>query len=586
MTVSASTAKYVYTGDGVSVAFPFPSLVLASGDVLVGLNGVQQTTGYAVSGVNSPDGATVTFTAPPAAGVIVLLLRKPTFQQLVDFVTGQTVLEGTIETALDRLTMMAQYLLDANSRTLRVPDLDTSTSTEDLQVPPAAVRASKAIGFDAAGNVTLYTLGGEGGGGGGVAGVSLFNGRSGNVFPEADDYAAAQVTNAARTNDANTFTGDQTIAKANPTLTLNKAASGQANTLRGLRNNVLRWALRLGNATPEAGANAGSDYEEVSADDAGTETVRGRIRRSDGYRWIFGNLEIGLPDLGHWLTLRRRGAASGGRIDLERGASGNALASDVRIALEGNLLQIGETGGTQRGCSIDITALAAAFGTPLASTGANVQIFTATGPGTWTKPALLTGNEFVLALVWAAGGGGTNGFGGGGGGFKWGFYRASDLNATEALSVGAGGAAASQGGNSTFKNMTAFGGAGAGGTFGGGGGGMQGAGSSVTGGGPLFGAGGVPPGASVAGGGGGAGNSGGTIGGASVFGGGGGGASAGAGGASVFGGGGGSGSGAGGTSDFGGAGGTGANAGAAPGGGGGGTNAAGGRGEIRIYTFR
>jgi hypothetical protein len=103
----------------------------------------------------------------------------------------------------------------------------------------------------------------------------------------------------------------------------------------------------------------------VSADDAGTETVRGRIRRSDGYRWIFGNLEIGLPDLGHWLTLRRRGAASGGRIDLERGVSGNTLASDVRIALEGNLLQIGETGGTQRGCHLDITALAAGFGTPL-----------------------------------------------------------------------------------------------------------------------------------------------------------------------------------------------------------------------------
>jgi hypothetical protein len=405
-----------------------------------------------------------------------------------------------------------------------------------------------------------------------------------SVYLVSDVVALAPAVTAAA---ANNFTADQTITKATPVLRLNKAASGQFASYRGSTNGSLRWEMPLGNGTAETGSNAGSDFEIASYNDAGTgRAVRMRIRRSDGYANLFGNVEIGTPDAGNSLLLRRRGTASGGLVTLERGASGNTLASDVRIAVEGNSLQIGEAGGTQRGLSIDLTALAASFGTPLTGAGTDVQIFTATGSGTWTKPSGLTGSEFVLALVWAAGGGGNGGFGGGGGGFKWGFYRASNLNATEALSVGAGGAAASQGGNSTFKNMTAFGGAGAGGTFGGGGGGMQGAGSSATGGGPLGGAGGSPPGASVAGGGGGAGNTGGTIGGASVFGGGGGGSTSGAGGASVFGGGGGSASGAGGTSDFGGAGGTGANAGAAPGGGGGGTGAAGGRGEIRIYTFR
>lgn len=555
-------ARYLTVAPGQTLFGPFDFKIYDEQDLRIVyrasvLDPWQELTGFFVTLTGAAPSTFSIEKTGLATGTLLGIQGRRLHERETDVTRGGVINSAAMEKQLDQVTVVLQELRRDSTDAL---DLVIQADAASQQALAAVVQ--------------------------GVAGVSLFKGRSGNVVPQAGDYNASQVMDAARTNDANTFTGDQTIAKANPTLTLNKLASGQVSTLRGLRNNVLRWALRLGNATPEAGANAGSDYEEVSADDAGTETVRGRIRRSDGYRWIFGNLEIGLPDLGHWLTLRRRGAASGGRIDLERGASGNALASDVRIALEGNLLQIGETGGTQRGCSIDITALAAAFGTPLASTGANVQIFTATGPGTWTKPALLTGNEFVLALVWAAGGGGLGGFGGGGGGFKWGFYRASDLNATEALSVGAGGAAASQGGNSTFKNMTAFGGAGGGGTFGGGGGGMQGAGSTANGGGPLFGAGGVPPGASVAGGGGGAGNSGGTIGGASVFGGGGGGASAGAGGASVFGGGGGSGSGAGGTSDFGGAGGTGANAGAAPGGGGGGTSAAGGRGEIRIYTFR
>lgn len=151
MTVVASAAKYVYTGDGTSVAFPFPALFLANNDLLVGVDGVLQLSGYTVSGAGNPSGGTVTFSTAPANGVTVVLLRKPAFQQLVDFVNGQTVLEGTIETALDRLTMMAQYLLDASTRTLRVGDLDTATSAEDLLLPNAATRANTLLGFDAAG---------------------------------------------------------------------------------------------------------------------------------------------------------------------------------------------------------------------------------------------------------------------------------------------------------------------------------------------------------------------------------------------------------------------------------------------------
>lgn len=151
MTVASSTAKYVYAGDGTSVAFAFPSLFFLTNDILVGVNGVLQTTGYTVTGAGNPTGGTVTFSTAPASGAVVLLLRKPAFQQLVDFVNGQTVLEGTIETALDRLTMMSQYLLDALSRSLRVGDLDTLTATEDLLLPSATARAGKLLGFDTAG---------------------------------------------------------------------------------------------------------------------------------------------------------------------------------------------------------------------------------------------------------------------------------------------------------------------------------------------------------------------------------------------------------------------------------------------------
>lgn len=103
----------------------------------------------------------------------------------------------------------------------------------------------------------------------------------------------------------------------------------------------------------------------------------------------------------------------------------------------------------------------------------NVTVTTYTsGSGTWTKPATGT---FARVRLWGGGGsGGKNvdtvtGYtacGGGGGGYFEATFRLVELNATEAYSVAAGGAAVTAttttngnpGGNTTFKNLTAFGG--------------------------------------------------------------------------------------------------------------------------------
>lgn len=102
-------------------------------------------------------------------------------------------------------------------------------------------------------------------------------------------------------------------------------------------------------------------------------------------------------------------------------------------------------------------------------------IFTTTGAGTWTKPAGL-----IAATVECVGGGGGSGYqaatgsgqvsagnGGGGGGYTRKTYLASDLAATESYNVGVGGTggassgtAGTAGGDTTFKGLTANGGAG------------------------------------------------------------------------------------------------------------------------------
>lgn len=260
-----------------------------------------------------------------------------------------------------------------------------------------------------------------------------------------------------------------------------------------------------------------------------------------------------------------------------------------------------------------------------------------TGSGTWTKPSNLPVNAQVFVQIWGGGGGGgsatssgngTASGGGGGGAYKEITLRASDCSATETVTIGAGGAADTVGGNTTFgTHATAYGGGG--GTAatnaqvvgGAGGGGSKAVGSSPAassvpgaGGGYLGGA--VVSNAAGAdgmgGGGGGSGTNGGSTGngGGSVDGGGGGGSgnittAAGTGGGSIRGGGGGGGgqnssTSSGGASEiYGGVGGAGGgnaagSVGTAPGGGGGGAGrattstsagGAGARGECRVWTF-
>lgn len=162
---------------------------------------------------------------------------------------------------------------------------------------------------------------------------------------------------------------------------------------------------------------------------------------------------------------------------------------------------------------------------PLGFNLIDTQTFTATGAGTWTKPA---GAKLVRVVVIGAGGGGgggrsgatgtarVGGTGGGGGAMTERWHDASHLGATEAVSVGTGGTSGAggtgggngadggAGGDSWFGNATRTsakqwghgGGSGAGGLLatarsGGGGGGMLtagGAGSSAdsVGGGPVI----------------------------------------------------------------------------------------------------
>ncbi len=66
-----------------------------------------------------------------------------------------------------------------------------------------------------------------------------------------------------------TMTGNLTVTKASPDISVNKAASGQASRVLGYMGGVVRWGIELGNTSSEAGSNAGSDLAFYAYTDAG-----------------------------------------------------------------------------------------------------------------------------------------------------------------------------------------------------------------------------------------------------------------------------------------------------------------------------
>lgn len=153
MPVEAQTVEYSYVGDGVTTVFPFPSKFLSNDDIDVALNYVEQVSGYVVSGAGIEAGGSVTITPAPGVGSVVTLLRNPPMSQLLDFVNGQTILENTLDTGLDKLTMIVQYLKRLVSKTMRLSPFDPSTLNP---LPNAAARANGLLGFDGTGQPKVY----------------------------------------------------------------------------------------------------------------------------------------------------------------------------------------------------------------------------------------------------------------------------------------------------------------------------------------------------------------------------------------------------------------------------------------------
>ncbi len=142
MTVASSTARVSYAGDGASIAFAVPFYFLADADLKAihkDAGGVETTWAngvhYTLSGAGSLAGGTLTVnTSPtdytPASGETLTILRDVALTQDTDLTEGDPLPAATLETALDKLTMITQQIDEQLGRSVRLAKSSTLVDVE------------------------------------------------------------------------------------------------------------------------------------------------------------------------------------------------------------------------------------------------------------------------------------------------------------------------------------------------------------------------------------------------------------------------------------------------------------------------
>jgi hypothetical protein len=154
MTVSSTTSKASYTGNGTTTVFAVPFYFLAAADLRVilrtGTTEVVQslTTNYTVTGAGNENGGSVTMLVAPPSGTTLTILRNAPATQETDLLPNDRLPAESLEDALDKLTMLVQQVDEVADRALQFPASDPAASPT---IPAASARASKFLSFDANG---------------------------------------------------------------------------------------------------------------------------------------------------------------------------------------------------------------------------------------------------------------------------------------------------------------------------------------------------------------------------------------------------------------------------------------------------
>ena len=160
MTVSSSTNRASYSGNGSLTTFAYGFKIFDQGDLTVILraaNGTETvqtiTTHYTVTGVGSASGGNVVFGSAPASGVTVVILREMDLDQGLDLVPNDPFPAQSLENSLDKLTFMVQQHKEELGRTIKASRTNVLSGSEFII--SASDRANKVFSFDGSGDLAV-----------------------------------------------------------------------------------------------------------------------------------------------------------------------------------------------------------------------------------------------------------------------------------------------------------------------------------------------------------------------------------------------------------------------------------------------
>lgn len=160
MTVSSTTTKNSYSGNGSTTTFAYGFKIFADADLTVilrsaaGTETVQTiTTHYTVTNAGNANGGNVVFGTAPASGVTVVIRRNIAQTQTTDYTANDPFPAESHEDALDRLTFITQQQQEELDRSIKLSRTNTMTSTEFTV--GATDRANKILAFDSSGEISV-----------------------------------------------------------------------------------------------------------------------------------------------------------------------------------------------------------------------------------------------------------------------------------------------------------------------------------------------------------------------------------------------------------------------------------------------
>ena len=163
MTVSSTTVKNSYSGNGSTTEFAYGYKIFADTDlqVIIRVNstGVETvktlTTHYTVAGAGDASGGSITFTSGniPASGETVVIIREVPQTQAIDYIANDPFPAESHEEGLDRGTMTTQQVQEELNRAIKLSRTNTMTSTEFTV--GATDRANKVLAFNSSGEISV-----------------------------------------------------------------------------------------------------------------------------------------------------------------------------------------------------------------------------------------------------------------------------------------------------------------------------------------------------------------------------------------------------------------------------------------------